>query len=304
MRTRPSWSSWGQRLAERRPAHSELRGELPLIEPQLDVAVIDVHIHDRRPQGLVRPRLEALGLADRRNFQLNTGHQRRPLRTWEENIGALFESGNAMSWEVAYHTTRARSACKAHVRCRTLLRNGPHPRQNPRAHSGLSGRLRPMSDGRNVTETLRMSERPVYGVPAWRPDTIRQSQAPRLMPTGVRAGAIWGNASWKRSPRCCRIRRRPDAVNLLLMLIGILLGVIIGVLPGLGGANGVAILLPLTFAMPPTSAIIMLSCIYWGGAVRWRHHLDPIQYSRRAVVGWRRPLTATRWRRRARRTKR
>jgi hypothetical protein len=40
--------------------------------------------------------------------------------------------------------------------------------------------------------------------------------------------------------------------------------VLIGVLPGLGGANGVAILLPLTFSMPPTSAIIMLSCIYWG----------------------------------------
>jgi putative tricarboxylic transport membrane protein len=40
--------------------------------------------------------------------------------------------------------------------------------------------------------------------------------------------------------------------------------VIIGVLPGLGGANGIAILLPLTFTMPPTSAIIMLSCIYWG----------------------------------------
>src|ERR1700747_2693548 len=52
--------------------------------------------------------------------------------------------------------------------------------------------------------------------------------------------------------------------NLLLMLVGILLGVIIGVLPGLGGANGVAILLPLTFSMPPTSAIILLSCIYWG----------------------------------------
>jgi putative tricarboxylic transport membrane protein len=52
--------------------------------------------------------------------------------------------------------------------------------------------------------------------------------------------------------------------NMVLMLVGILLGVIIGVLPGLGGANGVAILLPLTFTMPPTSAIIMLSCIYWG----------------------------------------
>jgi putative tricarboxylic transport membrane protein len=52
--------------------------------------------------------------------------------------------------------------------------------------------------------------------------------------------------------------------NIAFMLIGILLGVLIGVLPGLGGANGVAILLPLTFTMPPTSAIIMLSCIYWG----------------------------------------
>src|SRR6201990_2082521 len=50
----------------------------------------------------------------------------------------------------------------------------------------------------------------------------------------------------------------------MLILVGITLGVIIGVLPGLGGANGVAILLPLTFTMPPTSAIIMLSCIYWG----------------------------------------
>ena len=55
-----------------------------------------------------------------------------------------------------------------------------------------------------------------------------------------------------------------EPFNLVLMLIGITLGVIIGVLPGLGGANGVAILLPLTFSMPPTSAIIMLSCIYWG----------------------------------------
>ncbi len=52
--------------------------------------------------------------------------------------------------------------------------------------------------------------------------------------------------------------------NIVYMLIGITLGVLIGVLPGLGGANGIAILLPLTFSMNPTSAIIMLSCIYWG----------------------------------------
>jgi putative tricarboxylic transport membrane protein len=57
--------------------------------------------------------------------------------------------------------------------------------------------------------------------------------------------------------------------NVGLMFVGIILGVIIGVLPGLGGANGVAILLPLTFSMAQTqggqtSAIILLSCIYWG----------------------------------------
>jgi putative tricarboxylic transport membrane protein len=52
--------------------------------------------------------------------------------------------------------------------------------------------------------------------------------------------------------------------NLGLMLVGIVVGVLIGVLPGLGGANGVAILLPLTFSLPPASAIILLSCIYWG----------------------------------------
>jgi putative tricarboxylic transport membrane protein len=57
--------------------------------------------------------------------------------------------------------------------------------------------------------------------------------------------------------------------NLALMFVGIILGVVIGVLPGLGGANGVAILLPLTFSLAQvpggtTSAIILLSCIYWG----------------------------------------
>ncbi len=52
--------------------------------------------------------------------------------------------------------------------------------------------------------------------------------------------------------------------NLYMAVVGITLGTIIGVLPGLGGANGVAILLPLTFLMPPTSAIILLTSIYWG----------------------------------------
>jgi TctA family transporter len=52
--------------------------------------------------------------------------------------------------------------------------------------------------------------------------------------------------------------------TLALMMVGLTLGIFVGVLPGLGGPNGVAILLPLTFSMDPTSAIVMLSCIYWG----------------------------------------
>src|SRR5687767_4621732 len=55
-----------------------------------------------------------------------------------------------------------------------------------------------------------------------------------------------------------------DPMNIAYMFLGVTLGVLIGVLPGLGGANGVAILLPLTFSMSPTAAIIMLSSIYWG----------------------------------------
>ncbi|OZA92084.1 MAG: tricarboxylate transporter, partial [Azorhizobium sp. 39-67-5] len=52
--------------------------------------------------------------------------------------------------------------------------------------------------------------------------------------------------------------------NIMFMLLGVLLGIVVGVLPGLGGPNGVAILLPLTFSMDPTSAIILLTSIYWG----------------------------------------
>src|SRR5882762_5077030 len=69
---------------------------------------------------------------------------------------------------------------------------------------------------------------------------------------------------------------------LALMMVGLVLGIFVGVLPGLGGPNGVAILLPLTFTMDSTSAIVMLSCIYWWRAVRRRHHLNPVQHSRRS----------------------
>ena len=52
--------------------------------------------------------------------------------------------------------------------------------------------------------------------------------------------------------------------HLFLMVVGVMLGILVGVLPGLGAPNGVSLLLPLTFGMDPVSAIILLSCMYWG----------------------------------------
>jgi putative tricarboxylic transport membrane protein len=52
--------------------------------------------------------------------------------------------------------------------------------------------------------------------------------------------------------------------NLLMALLGVILGTLIGALPGIGPVSGVALLLPLTFGMHPTSGIIMLAALYAG----------------------------------------
>jgi putative tricarboxylic transport membrane protein len=54
--------------------------------------------------------------------------------------------------------------------------------------------------------------------------------------------------------------------NLLYCFIGAFLGTVVGILPGLGPLTTIAILLPITFKMDVTSAIIMLSGIYYGVA--------------------------------------
>ena len=53
-------------------------------------------------------------------------------------------------------------------------------------------------------------------------------------------------------------------LNILLILAGVTVGLWIGAMPGLGSVNGVAILLPITFLVPPGSAIIFLAAIYYG----------------------------------------
>jgi putative tricarboxylic transport membrane protein len=53
-------------------------------------------------------------------------------------------------------------------------------------------------------------------------------------------------------------------VNLFYCFLGVLLGTVVGVLPGLGSAAAIALLLPITYYMPATPAIIMLAGIWYG----------------------------------------
>jgi len=53
-------------------------------------------------------------------------------------------------------------------------------------------------------------------------------------------------------------------MNVLLCLIGALVGTLIGVLPGIGSLATIAMLLPITFGLPPVGALIMLAGIYYG----------------------------------------
>ncbi len=53
-------------------------------------------------------------------------------------------------------------------------------------------------------------------------------------------------------------------LNLGVVVLGCAVGLFVGAMPGLGSVNGVAILLPMTFLVPPTAAIIFLAALYYG----------------------------------------
>ncbi len=53
-------------------------------------------------------------------------------------------------------------------------------------------------------------------------------------------------------------------LNLLFCFLGVFTGTLIGVLPGIGPVGTMAILLPITYGIPPTTAIILLAGIYYG----------------------------------------
>src|SRR5215208_1084908 len=53
-------------------------------------------------------------------------------------------------------------------------------------------------------------------------------------------------------------------INLWYTFLGVFLGTIVGVLPGIGPSASIALLIPVTFGMNPTSALIMMAGIYYG----------------------------------------
>ena len=84
--------------------------------------------------------------------------------------------------------------------------------------------------------------------------------------------------------------------NLFVAVVGILLGTIIGVLPGLGGANGVAILLARDFHHATDLGNHSSDFDLLGRAFRRGHHFDTVSTSPASLGRWRRLSTATQWR--------
>ena len=53
-------------------------------------------------------------------------------------------------------------------------------------------------------------------------------------------------------------------INMLWLIIGAILGTVLGMLPGIGPSTGIALLIPLTFAMDPATALITMCAVYYG----------------------------------------
>src|SRR5246127_5204957 len=70
--------------------------------------------------------------------------------------------------------------------------------------------------------------------------------------------------------------------NIGLVLIGSLVGTLIGVLPGIGSLATIAMLLPITFGLPPVGALIMLAGIYYGAQYGGSTHPVPVYTPGRA----------------------
>ena len=68
--------------------------------------------------------------------------------------------------------------------------------------------------------------------------------------------------------------------NLWMAVVGCFFGTLVGVLPGLGASATIALLIPFTFGMNATAAMIMICLPLLRVEIRGLHHLDPDQHPR------------------------
>ena len=99
----------------------------------------------------------------------------------------------------------------------------------------------------------------------WRPSASWCSSPAWGCPSRRSGPGCGAEAAWTSSPTSPpALPPRCQPLNLLYCFLGVLLGTLVGVLPGLGPVATIAMLLPVTFALPPESALIMLAGIYYG----------------------------------------
>src|SRR5688500_9928167 len=184
-----------------------------------------------------------------------------PLLAQRDRLGALHHPLRArarLAWRHGVDHARARGP-------------GPHRRRLRRARGGHRAHGAPRLPA-HLSRLQCLRADGARHPPSRRDHAVRRwgkfRGVPRLRPMAAGAAAR----------RCPRDLSRMETVqhlmtgfagaftltNLLFAFIGCVLGTLIGVLPGLGPAAGTAILIPLTFRLDATAAIIMLCAIYYG----------------------------------------
>ena len=76
-------------------------------------------------------------------------------------------------------------------------------------------------------------------------------------------------------------------MNLLVTALGTVLGIVFGALPGLSGTMGIAILLPITYGMHPTKALLLMGCVgmdSFVGHARYTFHIAYLQTGIQLIV--------------------
>ena len=90
-----------------------------------------------------------------------------------------------------------------------------------------------------------------------------------------------------------------EPINIAYVFAGVFAGTIIGMLPGLGPISALALMIPITFAMEPSSGLILMAGVYYGAI--FGGSTSSILLNAPGVAG---TLTATRWPKKAWRVKR